>query len=63
MSLSIIIPVYNEKDQINYTIKKISKLNSFIKDIEIIFVDDFSEDGSFDLIKKYIKKKKILKSN
>ena len=61
MSLSIIIPVYNEKDQINYTIKKISKLKSTIKNIEIIFVDDFSEDGSFDLIKKFISKKKYLK--
>ncbi len=61
MSLSIIIPVYNEKDQIDYTIKKISKLKSFIKDIEIIFVDDFSKDGSFELIKKYIKKKKFFR--
>lgn len=61
MSLSLIIPVYNEKYQIENTIKKISKLKVLIKDIEIIFVDDLSSDNSFEIIKKNIKNKKIFK--
>ena len=61
MSLSIIIPVYNEAKQINYTIKALSKLNKDLKKFEIIFVDDFSTDGTLDLLKKKISKHKFLK--
>jgi len=61
MSLSIVIPVHNEEDQIKYTIKKISKLKLFIKKIEIIFVDDFSTDKTFNLIKKYRRNEKFFK--
>jgi len=61
MSLSLIIPVYNEIDQLDYTIKKLIKLKKKIKNIEFIFIDDFSSDGSYEHIKKYSKKKKIIK--
>ena len=61
MSLSIVIPVRNEENQIVYTIKKISKLKFFIKEIEIIFVDDFSTDKTFNLIKKYRRNEKFFK--
>lgn len=61
MSLSLIIPVYNERDQIKFTINKISKLKLIIKEIEIIFVDDLSTDDSFEIIKKNIKTKKFIK--
>ena len=61
MSLSIVIPVHNEEDQIKYTIKKIYKLKLFIKKIEIIFVDDFSTDKTFNLIKKYRRNEKFFK--
>ena len=56
MKLSIIIPVYNEKETISYVINTINKLPlpSFSK--EIIIVDDFSTDGTRDILKK-IKKK------
>ena len=52
MSLSIIIPVFNEIYQLKFTIKKLVFLKKKIKKIEIIFIDDFSNDDS----NKYIKK-------
>ena len=51
MSLSIIIPVYNEIHQLEYTIKKLIKLKKKIKNVEFIFIDDFSTDESFKIIK------------
>ena len=47
MSLSIIIPVYNEIKQLNVTVKKLPKLKKFFKNFEVIFVDDFSNDKTF----------------
>ena len=60
MSLSIIIPVYNESKQLKITISKLIKLKKKIN-IELIFIDDFSSDGSFGLIKKLKKKSKFIK--
>ena len=45
-TLSIIIPVYNEYDQIDLTIKKLIQLKKKIK-FELIFIDDFSTDNSY----------------
>jgi len=61
MSLSILIPVYNEIDQLKYTINKLIKLKKKIKKIEIIFIDDFSNDASNLFIKKYSKKYSFIK--
>ena len=55
--LSIIIPVYNEKNTIEKVLDKITKI-TYIKK-EIIVVDDFSDDGSYEILK--INKKKITK--
>jgi len=49
--LSIVIPVYNEKDTIKEIIKKIEAVKLPNCSKEIIIVDDFSKDGSRDLIK------------
>ncbi|VAW49248.1 Glycosyltransferase [hydrothermal vent metagenome] len=49
--VSIIIPCFNEKHNIQIIIKEIIKLN-LNKDIEIVFVDDGSEDGSWKEITK-----------
>ena len=65
MNVSIIIPILNEKHNIKKIIKLIQKsLKTLV--YEIIFVDDNSLDGTFDLIKKnknkkitfYVRKKK-----
>ena len=54
-SLSIVIPTYNEKDNIS---KILEKLKKALKDIryEIIFVDDNSPDGTSNKVKVFMKK-------
>jgi dolichol-phosphate mannosyltransferase len=48
--LSIIIPVYNEKNTIEKLLNKIHKLRNIKK--QIIVVDDASNDGSANILKK-----------
>ena len=55
MSLSIVIPVYNEDKQLHNTVKKINKISKRIKDYEIVFIDDFSTDNTKQIIKKLIR--------
>ena len=54
LKLSIIIPVYNEKNTINQILIKINKLKGIKK--EIIVVDDGSEDGTDKILRKNIHK-------
>ena len=61
MSLSLIIPVYNEVNQIEFSLKKLNKFKKIFKKIEIIFINDFCTDGTEKVIKNFIKKKKIYK--
>ncbi|MBD1164580.1 glycosyltransferase family 2 protein [Pelagibacterales bacterium SAG-MED13] len=61
MSLSIIIPAYNESNQINHTIKKLEIIPKKIKDYEIIFIDDLSIDDTYKKLKKIEKKFKRIK--
>ena len=61
MSLSIVIPVYNEDKQLHNTIKKINKISKRIKDYEIVFIDDFSTDNTKQIIKKSIRSNKKIK--
>ena len=59
--MSIVIPVYNEKNNISLLVSKInSVLNDKIK-YEIIIVDDFSTDRSTKTLKRLEKKVKKLK--
>ncbi len=56
MNLSVIIPVYNEAKNIEEIIKRVqaTKLAS-----EIVVVDDASQDGTRDILKKMDGKKKV----
>jgi dolichol-phosphate mannosyltransferase len=54
-TLSIIIPVFNEKNTIEKIVDLIIKLKSIKK--QIIVIDDYSTDGSREIIKKKLKKK------
>ncbi len=56
MSLSIIIPIYNEVKQLNYTIKKLQTLKKKIHNYELIFIDDLSNDGSYKKLTTFKKK-------
>ena len=61
MSLSIVIPVYNEDKQLHNTVKKINKISKRIKDYEIVFIDDFSTDNTKQIMKKSIRSNKKIK--
>ncbi len=50
MKLSVIVPCYNEAKTIELIINKILNLKSINK--EIIVVDDFSEDGTKEILNK-----------
>jgi glycosyltransferase involved in cell wall biosynthesis len=52
MKLSIIIPVFNESKTILQVIDKINKVNLGNVKKEIIIVDDFSTDGTREILKK-----------
>ena len=62
MKLSILIPVYDEKDSILEILKKVEKVNLGDIQKEIILVDDCSTDGSREILKK-IKNHKVLFHN
>ncbi len=53
--LSVIIPVYNEKDTINKLVDRVLAVNTIDK--EIIIIDDYSTDGTRDVLDKEIKAK------
>ena len=57
--LSVIIPCYNEKNTIKIILKRIieSLRNYQILNYEIIIVDDFSNDGTREILKKKLMKK------
>jgi glycosyltransferase involved in cell wall biosynthesis len=50
--LSIVVPVYNEKDLVIKVLKKVRELTIKDTDIEIIVVDDKSTDGTTEILKK-----------
>lgn len=55
MKLSIVIPVYNEKNYIHEIIRRIREVELSGVDKEIIIVDDFSTDGTRDVLEREIK--------
>ncbi len=52
--VSVVVPVYNAEKYLNQCIE--SLLNQTLKDIEIIFVDDGSEDNSAGILSSYAEK-------
>lgn len=51
MKLSIVIPVYNEKDTIEKIVKRVAEEDVGL-DKEIVIIDDCSTDGTRDVLKK-----------
>ncbi|MGQ4876901.1 MAG: glycosyltransferase family 2 protein, partial [Promethearchaeia archaeon] len=56
ISISIVIPLYNEENTIGNLINRIPEH----KNLEIIIVDDGSKDKSPEIIKKLMKKRKLI---
>tara|TARA_Y100001970_G_scaffold287097_1_gene410901 strand:+ start:8207 stop:8926 length:720 start_codon:yes stop_codon:yes gene_type:complete len=61
MTLSIIIPVYNESKNVEKTVINLKKIKKNIKKFNIIFIDDFSNDNTFDTLSKLSKKHSFVK--
>ena len=59
--LSIIIPCYNEKNTIEKILEKIdlSLINYGFQNYEILIIDDFSNDGTKEVLKNFLNKEKI----
>jgi len=61
-TLSVVIPVYNEKESILDTIRNIiNRVGPFIEDLEIIAVDDNSSDATPVILRKLAEQEKRLR--
>lgn len=58
--LSIIIPVYNEKNTIEEVIRRVDIIDLGEIEKEIILINDGSDDGTEKILEKYIDKYKII---
>jgi len=66
MKLSIVIPIYNEAENIKPLYEELKKVLEELKDkenyeYEIIFIDDGSTDGSFQILEEIAKEDKTVK--
>ncbi|HQX75112.1 MAG TPA: glycosyltransferase family 2 protein, partial [Thermoflexales bacterium] len=53
INLSILIPVYNERHLVAASVNRVLALKSdLISHLEVIIVDDCSQDGSWDIIQQ-----------
>ena len=59
VKISVIMPVYNEEQYLKKSIQSV--LNQTLKNIELIIVDDGSEDDSLKIIKGFAKKYKNIR--
>ncbi len=60
MKVSILVPAYNEVENIPYLVEELDKFMKNHKDYEVIVIDDGSRDGTFDALNKY--KREYLKA-
>jgi dolichol-phosphate mannosyltransferase len=61
MKISIVIPTYNEKENIGIVIPQIMEIfkqNDFLKEGKIVVVDDNSPDGTPEVVKTFMKRNK-----
>ncbi|MFN3918441.1 MAG: glycosyltransferase family 2 protein [Flavobacteriales bacterium] len=57
MKYSIVVPVFNAEKCLDELVERVVKtVNSITSEYEIILVDDYSEDNSWEIIKKHKKK-------
>ncbi len=58
MDISIVIPLFNEKDNVKFLIDELALVLKELKlESEVIFVDDGSEDGTSQVIKEGVREK------
>lgn len=59
--LSVVIPAFNEQENIPAAAEKLSEILSPVTDFELIFVDDGSRDNTWNIIKELSEKDKSVK--
>lgn len=60
MKLSVIIPIFNEKRTIQKVLRRVENVEITGIDKEIILVDDFSSDGTREILKNLKEKYKVI---
>ncbi|MEK7659542.1 MAG: glycosyltransferase family 2 protein [Patescibacteria group bacterium] len=58
--LSVIIPVYNEKNTIEEIIRRVESVNIADVEKEIILIDDCSDDGTREILRRYENRYKLI---
>lgn len=63
MNLSIVIPLYNEENLVITLLNELEKVRypAFVKQVEIIVVDDASTDGSFAAVQSFCSDKPLIR--
>jgi len=61
LSVSIIIPTYNRKEDLKRCLRSVFRQN-FIKDTEVIVVDDASTDGTKEMVREMFKRVKVIEN-
>ena len=61
LDFSVVIPIFNEKENISELYERLSSTLRSLGSYEIIFIDDGSIDGSFQLMKNFAQKDKSVK--
>jgi dolichol-phosphate mannosyltransferase len=59
--VSIIVPLYNEEENIDMLIERMNPVLRSLTSAEVIFVDDGSKDNTFALLQKYAERNKRIK--
>src|SRR5947207_485427 len=59
VKVAVIVPVRNERHQLNYLMKSLLRQDYRLENFEIIIVDDHSTDGTFELAENYIHENKL----
>ena len=60
MKLSVVIPIYNEKETLIKILEKVEEANTLGLEKEIILIDDGSTDGTRDILKTMENKYKVI---
>ena len=61
INISVVIPVFNEKESLSELYQQLKKELSFYNNYEIIFIDDGSYDGSYELLRSFSKQNNKIK--
>ena len=62
MKVSVVVPVYNEQDNIEPLAAELSRLQERVPDLEIVFVDDGSSDGTWSRLQAVRRKHAVVRA-